>query len=383
MLVMFEITPASEQGFLQQYIRLHQWDSKWYENIAQNGYFTHGLPTVRTSLDPRKENIAFFPGYPLTGRLVQLLTGLPMTIALLFAAQLACWGMCTYIFLLLERWNVSAPMIGVTFALIFSYPSAFFLVSSHSESLFYCMILGCMYWQHRHPPLKNVPMLIHGVVMTATRVPGMALTLYPFFCQLGKKYSKTFVCTNIVASGIMMCGGLLFFLYCAIQFNNWDIYFDTQKIGWGIIPNYAAIFSIKTYQLHLLTALRPLSIHDLSLLSIPLATAWFLLLILTEAVCSRTRKLPGQSERFGLYFCAFSIFFLSISGVASAGMISIMRHLLGVHILLVLATMHLLHSLSVPQKTLHCIAFCFCLLSFLMLKMHVVAANIFMSGNWI
>ncbi len=64
-LLLFELVP-SDAPFLQTYARLAQWDTGWYENIAVEGYHDVGLALVRSDLDQQKENVAFFPAYPLS-----------------------------------------------------------------------------------------------------------------------------------------------------------------------------------------------------------------------------------------------------------------------------------------------------------------------------
>ena len=43
-------------------------------------------------------------------------------------------------------------------------------------------------------------------------------------------------------------GTLLFLLYCQLKFGKFDLYMETQRIGWGNIPDYGALWKWKDYQ---------------------------------------------------------------------------------------------------------------------------------------
>lgn len=118
-LLLFELLPA-RGSFLERYVSLAQYDTYWFENIAAEGYHSEGLPSEPTGLDRSKENVAFFPAYPLLGRFIAWTTGLPIILSLLIGAQLSCWGLCTYLLLLLRRWRVPLSIAITAMVLIFS-----------------------------------------------------------------------------------------------------------------------------------------------------------------------------------------------------------------------------------------------------------------------
>lgn len=380
-LLLFELIPT-DLPFSQAYIRLEQWDTRWFKNIAVEGYHDVGLPPVRSSLDQEKENVAFFPGYPLLARFVNTMTDIPIDFSLLLSAQLSCWGMFTYLILLLRRWRIPATIIGVTLLLIFCYPSSFYLVSAYSEGLFFCMLLGMMYWQEGAASRSEKMSVLHGFVMSSSRIAGLPLALYPFIRHLPEKMGWKFLARKIFAAALMMSGGLLFFLFCAIRFGNWHLYMDTQRIGWGVVPQYMAIFRLSTYQLnHLLPHLPHYG--EIGLLTVPLMVFWFLILLALECTLAHKRDPSGWKVRLGLYYCAFSIFFLSVAGSVSIGMSSMIRYALGVHLFLVLATMHLLSRLRLAATQTNVILGLLCLFSLLLLRLHVAAADHFMLGQWV
>ena len=60
------------------------------------------------------------------------------------------------------------------------------------------------------------------------------------------------------------------------------------------------------------------------------------------------RRFPGTT-RIGFYFCATVIYYISVSGVASVEMESMLRYEFCVHALIVLAILHFLHQLRAPR----------------------------------
>jgi hypothetical protein len=60
------------------FARLIQWDAGWYQNIVQNGYVDGGAGDV---LGIPRTNIAFFPGFPMLGRAMQIVTGSTAAVA--------------------------------------------------------------------------------------------------------------------------------------------------------------------------------------------------------------------------------------------------------------------------------------------------------------
>lgn len=244
------------------------------------------------------------------------------------------------------------------------------------------MLLGMMVWERRPSQTSSLLMMAHGFVMSATRITGLPLVLYPLlrWCT-NKQLRRSFVDAGLM-SLIMAMGGVLFFIFCARAFGNWHLYMDTQYIGWNIVPDYTRIVRLSTYQLPSLWPHLP-SFGDVGLLSIPLSTLWFVVLMFLEGTMARTRDAGGWRERMGLYVCAFFLFFLAIAGSGSVGMMSIIRHMFGVHLMLTLATAHMLAHLHLRPAVVHTVLGAFLLLSFLLLKLHSVFAETFMQGLWV
>ena len=92
----------------------------------------------------------------------------------------------------------------------------------------------------------------------------------------------------------------------------------TQAAGWGIVPDYFAVVRPESYR-WLVPALN--NPTEMSQLSMTLGAV----LLLAIAVCELVpaiRQRAGLPVRAGIYFCAATIYYLSVSGVACVDMIS-------------------------------------------------------------
>ena len=64
------------------------------------------------------------------------------------------------------------------------------------------------------------------------------------------------------------------------------------------------------------------------------------------------RRTTNWQTRIGVYFCAAIIYYISVSGVASLDMESMLRYEFCVHALIVLAFLHFLRQFRVPPLLL-------------------------------
>jgi hypothetical protein len=154
------------------------------------------------------------------------------------------------------------------------------------------------------------------------------------------RYRSAFVLTVAAASG-----AILFFIYCQVRWGHWDMYMLTQTAGWGITPDYLAIFKPSSYH-WLFPALNDPT--QMSQMSVTVGA----LLFLAIAVCEflpMVRRRSSFTTRAGIYFCAVAIFYVSVSGVSSVEMESMMRYEFCAHVLMVLALLQLFGNIRVPS----------------------------------
>ena len=115
-----------------------RYDSGWYHGIARNGY---------QWVEGGRNNLAFFPVYPMAMRASGLLLG-GKPADFYFGGIAVSWVACMVAMLLLYRLarldvDEDAAERAVPYALL--YPFAFFFGVVYSESLFLMLVLGAFY----------------------------------------------------------------------------------------------------------------------------------------------------------------------------------------------------------------------------------------------
>jgi hypothetical protein len=340
---------APEGSFSGRYAALVQHDSYWFMNIVDRGYQTIVPPIDHKVMEV--SNVAFFPAYPAIAAAFRYGLNIRTGTALLITAQLAAWGFWSYFFLFCRRWNISPTLQVCGAILIAAHPAAFFLIAGYSESLFLMALLGFIYWSTAEGRSAKAWAIVHGIVMSATRIVGIVCAAFPVVrsvFQTGWRHviepwawlrrEKPAIATTLVAS----FGAVGFFTYSQLRWGHWDVYMLTQAAGWGIAPDYLAVFEPSSYR-WLVPALNDPT--EASQMSMTLGA----LLFVGIAICELSiRRWSGLPIRAGIYFCAFVIYYLSVSGVACVGMESMLRYEFSVHALIVLALLNFLRQFRTP-----------------------------------
>src|SRR5881398_1830565 len=326
-----------------RYSTLIQHDSYWFMNIVDRGYQTIVPPIDHKVMEV--SNVAFFPAYPAIAAVFRYGLNIDTGTALLITAQLAAWGFWIYFFLFCKRWNISPALQICGALLIATHPAAFFLVAAYSESLFLMALLGFIYWSTAQGRYAKFWAAIHGIVMSATRIVGIVCAAFPLVRSVFQtgwrrlieprpwfRKEKLAIAMTLVAS----FGAIGFFTYSQLRWGHWDIYMLTQAAGWGIAPDYLAVFRPSSYRWFVPALNDP---TEASQMSMTLGAVLFIGIVLCELSIRRWTDLP---IRAGIYFCAFVIYYLSVSGVACVDMESMLRYEFSVHALIVLALLNFL-----------------------------------------
>ena len=334
-----------------RYDTLIQHDSHWFANIVDRGYDTTLPPSSPKMMEV--SNVGFFPAYPALASLLRYGLHLSTYDALLITAQTAAWGFWSYFFLFCDRWKIS-PVLQFFGALaIVAHPAAFFLVAGYSESLFMMALLGFMYWSSAEGRAAKFLALLHGFVMSATRIVGILCAAFPVVRTVVEKgwrglrevrfWPGRFGPAFALSLGAMLGAGS-FFVYCLVRWGHWDLYMLTQQTGWGIAPDYLAIFKAESFQ-WLVPALKDPT--QASQMATTLGGVLFLAVVLCELL-PVVRRNATWKTRVGFYFCGAITYYLSLSGVACVRMESMLRYEFCLHALIVLAFVHFLHQLRPP-----------------------------------
>ena len=338
---------APEGPLSIRYDTLVQHDSYWFANILERGYGTTVPPIDRKIMEV--SNVAFFPAYPVVAALLRYCLHLSTHVALLLAAQIAAWGFWTYFFLFCDRWKVSRPCQWLAALAIAAHPAAFFLIAGYSESLFLMALFGFMYWSSTEGGRAKVLAVIHGYVISATRIVGLPCALFPVLNATFQKGSpeeangRSLIRRIVSPIAIMLgasLGAISFFLYCFVRWGRWDLYMLTQNAGWAIVPDYLAVFKPENYH-WLVPALRDPT--QASQMVMTLGALLLVAIVLCELL-PVIRRSSTWTTRLGFYFCGAIIYYLSVSGVACVQMESMLRYEFCLHALMVLAIVHLLQQ---------------------------------------
>jgi hypothetical protein len=342
---------APEGSASYRYSTLIQHDSHWFMNIVDRGYQTT-VPPINQKL-MEVSNVAFFPAYPAVSALLRRGLNIDTGTALLITAQLAAWGFWSYFFLFCRRWRISPALQVCGAFLIVAHPAAFFLIAGYSESLFLMTLLGFIYWSSAEGRTAKVWAALHGVVMSATRIVGIVCAAFPVVYAVctkgwkGLREPRMWFREYRPAIGLMiaaMLGALGFFLYCQLRWGRWDMYMLTQAAGWGIAPDYLAVFRPSSYR-WLIPALN--NPTEASQMSMTLGALLFVGIALCELLPA-IRQRAGLPVRVSIYFCAAATYYISVSGVACVAMESMLRYEFCAHALIVLALLNYLRQFRTP-----------------------------------
>ena len=342
---------APEKAIADRYSALVQHDSYWFMNIVDRGYQTVLPPIDHKVMEI--SNVAFFPAYPAIAASIRKIFNISTGAALLITAQLAACGFWAYCFLFWKRWKVAPSLQICGTLLVLANPAAFFLIAGYSESLFLMALLGFIYWSTAEGRTAKVLASLHGVIMSATRIVGIVCAGFPVVRSVfqtgwrGLRNPLNWLRENRAAVGLTFvaaCGGIAFFVLCQLRWGHWDLYMRTQAAGWGIVPDYLAVVRPESYR-WLVPALNDPT--EVSQLSMTLGAVLLVAIAICELIPPIRRK-AGLPLRAGIYFCAVTIYYLSVSGVACVDMESMLRYEFSVYALIVLAFMNFLRQFRMP-----------------------------------
>ena len=378
---------APEGSLPDRYQTLVQHDSYWFANIVNRGYQTIVPPISHKMMEV--SNTAFFPAYPAIAAALRSSFGLRTETALLITAQSAACGFWAYFFLFCERWNVPASWRVFGALSIVAHPAAFYLIAAYSESLFMMALLGFLYWSGEETGRARLWAVIHGVVMCGTRIVGLPCALTPLvkrIWDLGwrgitnvRKWLGNYGSAFFVSFAAML-GGLAFFAYCQLRFGNWNIYMLTQQFGWGIEPDYSAVFRPSNYRWVIPALENPTQASQMAMT----VGAIMLLAMASVEFAPRLRRPETRSVRLAFYFAAAVLFFVSVSGVACVAMESMLRYEFCVHALIVLALLHYLHNVPLRSRLVRASAVtAIALISAAGLSLESWYVWNFTRGNWV
>jgi hypothetical protein len=194
--------------------------------------------------------------------------------------------------------------------------------------------------------MAKVWAVVHGILMSATRIVGIPCAGIPVVQSIFGKGVRPLRqhLPAIIVSILATLGAGLFFVFGQLRWGHWNIYMLTQSAGWGIVPDYLAVFRPSSYR-WLVPALN--NPTEASQMSMTLGGMMLLVMGLCELLPA-IRCRTNWQQRVGFYFAAAIIYYVSVSGVACVDMESMLRYEFCVHAAIVLAFLHFLRQFRVP-----------------------------------
>ncbi|MBY0522759.1 MAG: hypothetical protein K2R98_05150 [Gemmataceae bacterium] len=379
------------KGPADAYFALAQWDSNWYAHIVEHGY--------RSSLPPKPQdkedsNVAFLPGYPCLARGLGRFFGLDAKSALLVTAQLCCWAFWTYLLRFFQRWRVPTAVVLIAVGTVYSHPCAFFLVAGYSESLFLMALLGYFYWSERGEHWAWPLAALHGFVMTATRIVGVPLSWYPMFVAWRHSAAKPLpqrLLALIPALLLMVVAGLgvlSFFAYCQWRWGQWNLYMETQRIGWDVNPDYLGLFDLTNARLYTpYVQLDDWGAHGLSRFSVPVMLSVFCIVIVLEWSVRRRMSDSGLGERMGFYLSALIMFYMCYTSQLHVEtpqeLRSLVRYMFPVHVMLALGLTHLACRVPIAPGRRTVMLAALMTYNLIALALETWLISLFTRGSWV
>jgi hypothetical protein len=336
--------------------KLCAWDCLWYWHIAEQGYRSTLPPAAQ---NPDRSNVAFFPAIPLAARAVRMVTGVSWPAALLLVSWLAAVGFWWYVLALLADRGIRPWVTAFAVFAIFAHPASLYLVAGYSESLFLMAVLGFVYWSERTRYAEGAfaiaPVLTasHGFTMSATRIPGMVLAGYPavrtiVLSFLMRTMPGRMLGRDVILSVVAAAGGVAFLVFCQLKFGQWNLYMETQRVGWGMGMDYLFPLRALSYRWSRTNG------------KFVMGYALALLMVISTEVAFRQRSREEStvrwSARLSALYLALGLFYIPASGTAGRNFVSFVRYSLPVEVILVLIAAELWCLAHLPRRVVGIIA---------------------------
>lgn len=221
---------------------LCRFDGNWYLSIVTDGY----------SFDPAKpSNVAFFPAYPATARLIQRYCGCRAGVATLLVAHffLAATFVLLHAYLRIRSAQDESPHRALTLLAVAVFPPAFFFRLGYTESMFafWCVLILFGFERRWHPAWLAI---IAGTA-TATRAPGAALGFVVLIATWRRWPSLAQFVPRAIPIGLISGWGVIAFVaFQAYAFGE-PLAFAQAQVHWNSHPNQSvteAVFSLVTLE---------------------------------------------------------------------------------------------------------------------------------------
>lgn len=198
----------------------NRWDSYWYLDIAEKGYYLRGENDIA--------NVVFPPLYPLLVRMMIPVAGGNPVLAGWIVSSIFLIPSVILLIRLTQRFHPDLdPILPVIFLLV--YPTAFILNAVYSESLFLFLSLGTVYYARQE---KFFTASVFAAFASATRIAGLFLCTLLLIEFIQSKGFKALFTRHVLPLALAPSGILCFFLYHWVAFGDFFLYLKIQD-NWG------------------------------------------------------------------------------------------------------------------------------------------------------
>lgn len=273
-----------------------QWDSGWYQHIADHGY----------SYTPGQQGpVAFFPAYPL------LMRGLAVVVGDVFVAgilvTLASGIGATVLFWRWLQERLERPAAWTALLLFVLFPYAFFLFGAvYADALFVVAVLGAFTLVERDRPWLAG---LAGAVATAARPIGAVLVVALVVRVLERGGRPSWRSAGVLVSGL---GIGAFCLYLWVRFGD-PLAFSTVQEAWDQEAGPQTWLKLQFFE-DVVDIDSPLP--WLSYMAHPVLTVIGLVL------------LPGVFRRFGKGYGVFCALLIGLSALGTKNFFGMSRYVL-------------------------------------------------------
>jgi hypothetical protein len=252
-------------------------------------------------------------------------------------------------FLIQLHWELPNRSLACSACAVLIHPASFFLIVGYSESLFCMTLLGLIYWSSKLDLPQETCLFwrrlfiagVHGFIMCSTRLFGVPAAFLPLLQNLGK-WNRRSVLIGLGIAALSIAGTFSFFLWCHYHLGIWDLYIQMQRIGWGNVAAYDAVFRLSSYL--------PRFFSDPEMMTVNRSAVPLILVMGVASFVLDSSK--GRKEKLGFYAVAGSIFYLAVSTKANSNMDSFVRYTYPAYILLVLGISRALNDSQSGVKQL-------------------------------
>lgn len=216
----------------------NQWDTRWFESIATEGY----VGTYLSDFEDFRYNVAFFPGLPMLMRLGVLGGVSPIAVGLV-VSLIASWVAALALVRLVEQAGGTGWL--ASFAWIVA-PTAVFLTAAYTEALFAAFAFWAWVWAKERSWWTAGILAALAALVRPNAIFLVVGLLVVFLMTKPRSLRDLLAGFPLLLPVVFMAG---FFAYLRAITGSWTAWFDAQRDFWDrqLVDPWTSLSN--TYQL--------------------------------------------------------------------------------------------------------------------------------------